>query len=93
VEWAKLQGLMIIRKNNNWSSWEEIYSLFNYVKSELTMEPISVRIINLTKDTMTLELFGVYRADMYDSLISRLNEIANNLRKLYTVELTWITGG
>jgi len=95
MEWATIQGIMSVEKKDkqNWSSWEEIYSIFNYIKSELLMQPISVRIISLTTYGMGIEIYGVLKADMFDEIKQKLDEIVTNLRRLYNVEFTWITGG
>ena len=94
MEWARIHGVMSVEKRNkeNWNSWQEIYSIFNYVKSVLLLQPISVRIISLTTYGLGIEFYGVFKADMYEELKQKLDEIVTNLRKLYNVEFTWITG-
>jgi len=94
-QWSVIQGLMMIKKrpNETWQDWREIVGVYNYIREELSIEPVSVRIIGLDDNSMTVEIYGVYRSEMYESLRRRLETIINTLKLRYTVEYAWTTGG
>ena len=93
MQWARIWGIITIRVKNRdrWASWEEIVSIFNYVKHELEIEPVTVKIINLANDMMIVEIYGVLRTNMYEEVRERLDQIIRHLSQLYAVTLNWNT--